>query len=265
MPEETFLQFFSDHIRRGGVVDVEGGASLVSEKSGTPDMSVDVAIGQGWLRKSDTSVYPYRTNSSENVSISNNASGNPRIDTVVVYADLAQSPNTDASNVILYASVDGTPASSPTAPSDSDIETAIGANNPYERLATVAVDSGETEILDADITDVRRWPFLKQDTPINTIDYAASITVNMEESNFHEVTLTGNIIVSSFSNMQPGEWSSVKFIQDGSGGHTVTFTPTTNTKSPDISLANGANEETIYLLHKQADGSLDLYLGGKDY
>jgi hypothetical protein len=94
----------------------------------------------------------------ENLTIGANNSGNPRIDAVVAYVDLSASPNSDASNVLKFTVVAGTPASSPVVPSDSEIQAAIGAGNPFIRLAEVLVNNGASIILNSNITDKRISP-----------------------------------------------------------------------------------------------------------
>lgn len=152
-PEESVLQIADDLIASPGV---KGSLHFaVSEKSGTPDLSVDVATGRAYVQKASSNTYPVRSSAIENVVVTSNASGNPRIDTAVLYIDLSAAANTDASNVAKLAIVAGTPAASPSAPDDTAIGTAIGAANPFIRLADIDVASGATQILNANITDIR--------------------------------------------------------------------------------------------------------------
>jgi hypothetical protein len=140
----------------GGIIDIPSGSFEVTEQA-TPDMSVKIALGKAYLPNADNSIsFPIRNYSTpESVIITNNASGNDRIDAVVLYVDLSETPNADSSNVAKLVAIAGTPAASPSAPSDGDIESEIGAANPYIRLANVEVANGATSILDADILDKR--------------------------------------------------------------------------------------------------------------
>jgi hypothetical protein len=116
-------------------------------------MSVDVAAGRAYVLGSDA--YPVRSTDVENKTVTANSSGNPRIDTVVLYIDKAASPNSDSSNVAKLMVVAGTAAASPSVPSDSTIQTAVGAGNPFIRLANLAVANGTSSVTSANITDVR--------------------------------------------------------------------------------------------------------------
>jgi hypothetical protein len=83
----------------------------------------------------------------------------------VLYIDLGASPNTDISNVAKAIAVQGTPAASPVAPLDAAIQTAIGASNPFIRLADVAVANGAVSIVTANILDQRAEVFFYQVNP----------------------------------------------------------------------------------------------------
>lgn len=156
-PEEMLNQLLNLMVNASGIVSPTDDNHFLVEEADTPDMSVDVRQGYAYIKKSDGSmVYPVRLYDTDaNVAISANASGNSRIDAVVLYIDLGASANTTATNVAKLTTVEGTPAGSPTAPSDGDISTEIGASNPFIRLADVTVENGETTILDADIADQR--------------------------------------------------------------------------------------------------------------
>lgn len=143
-------------IETSGVFDKDAGDMLVSEKP-APSLAVLVAMGAAWVRKTDGSmVYPASLEVEDaEVAVVANASGNPRIDAVVLYVDLAEAPNTDATNIAILSVVQGAPSATPSAPSDAAIAAAIGAANPFIRLANVTVANGVSEILDADIEDTR--------------------------------------------------------------------------------------------------------------
>jgi len=143
-------------VSASGIVDKDTNGFLI-EQQASPNMTVKVNLGKAIAITTDKSMaYPIRLSSAvSSVTIDQNASGNPRIDAVVLYIDLAASPNADISNVAKLTKVNGTPAGSPTAPSDSDISTAIGASNPFIRLPNVTVASGATSIQTANIADTR--------------------------------------------------------------------------------------------------------------
>ena len=152
-PETSVLQTVTD------LVSVQGVKSLpddfeITEK-GTPDLSVDVSDGRAFVQRTISNAYPVRSTATENLTVTANASGNPRIDTVVLYIDLSASANTDASNVAKLEIVEGTPGASPSPPDDTEVGLEIGSANPFMRLADVDVASGASQIFDADITDLR--------------------------------------------------------------------------------------------------------------
>lgn len=154
---EEIVNFLSSRvIEVGGVFDKVGGDFLCEEQA-VPDMTVKVNEGYAFIPTTDgVMVYPIRSyDGAYSATIGANASGNPRIDTIVLYIDLAETPNAAVTDVAKMAVVAGTPAASPSAPTDFAIGTDIGASNPFIRLANVAVSSGETAINNADITDLR--------------------------------------------------------------------------------------------------------------
>jgi len=129
--------------RNWGVISPETGSLAVSQKSGTPDMSVDVAVGWALFES-----MPKENESTTNVVLSAAHGSLPRKDIIVM------------SNAGVISKVDGTP------------ETADppGQTGPYTKapappaipstsiiLAEVYVAPGVTQIFDADITD-RRAP-----------------------------------------------------------------------------------------------------------
>ena len=126
---------------------VEAGDLEVTEKSGTPDMSVDVAGGAAWIRGDEATyqgTYFVENRGTTNLTISAADPTNPRIDLVVAKVeDSAYSGATDAWSL---AVVTGTPAGSPSAPSAPDNSIT---------LAQVAVAASASSITDANITDTR--------------------------------------------------------------------------------------------------------------
>lgn len=125
-------------------------------QNATPNMTVQVAIGVAYVKKSDGSnTYVTNLDATATANISNNASGNPRIDSLVIKIDLGVTPNSDANNVSTLVVVQGTPAASPSAPDDSTIQAAVGAGNPFLRLADITVANGAVSITNANIADKR--------------------------------------------------------------------------------------------------------------
>ncbi len=153
LTEQQVAHFDLDTIYNTGILDFLSNHWLVSQHNPL-GMTLDIAVGRGFFVKT-TMVYEGYTDAVENVTITANNSGNPRVDAVVIYVDLGASADATASNVLKTLVVAGTPAGSPVAPIDSAIQTAVGAGNPFVRLANVAVANGASQITDANITDMR--------------------------------------------------------------------------------------------------------------
>ncbi len=135
----------------GGASGVASATALaVTEKSGTANMSVDVAAGGAFVagtRADDQGAYHAYNDDTVNVSISAADATNPRIDRVLVQIrDGAQDVGLTQNDARIFVE-EGTPAASPTAPTISVAD--------YIELAQVTVPASATSITDSDITDVR--------------------------------------------------------------------------------------------------------------
>lgn len=122
----------------------------VSEKSGTPDMSVDVAGGRCLVKGGESTyqgLYLVHNRGTENVTISPADATNARKDLVVARVrDSSESGATDSWDLFV---VEGTPAASPVP------DTASIPDNAHV-LALVDVAALATSIVDANITDLRK-------------------------------------------------------------------------------------------------------------
>ncbi len=128
------------------------------EQQGTPNMTVKVNTGKAYIFNSAlTMAYQSYLDAIGSGTITANASGNPRIDAVVIKIDTGVTPNNLASNVATIVVVAGTPAASPVAPLDAAIQTSIGAGNAFFRLANVTVANGAASITTANISDTRTF------------------------------------------------------------------------------------------------------------
>ncbi len=126
------------------------GHLAVSEKSGTPNMSVDVAAGGVFVastRSAAQGVYHAYNDAVENVAIAAADPTNPRIDRILVQIRDEAQDAALTQNDARFLVVQGTPAAVPVAPS-------ITVDDYYE-LAQVEVAALATSITDADITDQR--------------------------------------------------------------------------------------------------------------
>jgi hypothetical protein len=164
------------------------------EQQTTPDMSVKVNTGKAHVKKADDSnAYVTELDTAANVNISSNTSGNPRIDALVIKVDLGVTPNEYGDNVPSLVVVEGTPAASPEAPTDEEIQTEVGSGNPFLRLANITVANGATEITDANIADQRvgiQIRFLSGylSKRVNTIASSATPTPNADTQDMFVIT-----------------------------------------------------------------------------
>lgn len=127
---------------------VGAGALAVTEKSGTPNMSVDVAAGAAFIAGelgAAPGTYHVYNDAVKNLAISAADATNPRKDLVV--ARVYDSFYSGATNSWALEVVTGTPAASPAEPTVPD--------NCYV-LALVDVAAGATSITNANITDRRK-------------------------------------------------------------------------------------------------------------
>lgn len=121
--------------------------------------NVLVAVGD---LKIDYNDYAYTawhdTAAGEVVSIATADTSNPRIDRIIAYIDRGATPSgTNNPGIFKLMAVAGTPAASPTKTSDANVQTAVGAGNPWCELATVRVNANATTISNSNITDTRTF------------------------------------------------------------------------------------------------------------
>lgn len=132
----------------------------VSQRGAGANMSVDVAIGDAIIQRSDgTYGHPAWNDAVYNQAIAAADGSNPRRDIVVMYIDYNETPSTGVANntngVVKITSVSGTAAGSPVDPSNATIQSAVGSGNPFIKLARVRVAAGATSISNSVIDDLR--------------------------------------------------------------------------------------------------------------
>lgn len=135
-------------------------ALKVSQRAAGVNLSVDVAIGDALIPRSDgTYAHPAYNDAVYNQVIATADGSNPRRDIIVMYIDYGQTPSTGVSNntngVVKIKSVAGTPAGSPSDPSSATIQSSVGSGNPWIYLARVRVGTGVTTIANSVIDDLR--------------------------------------------------------------------------------------------------------------
>lgn len=139
---ETQFSLWSKNLTpggRGGVIGVPGDTNLKVTGSSS-GMQVSVALGNAIVRG-----FFYQSTAAETLTIGT-ASTNPRIDSVVVRLN-------PTANTIVLAVVQGTPATSPVAPTLTQTD----SGNFEMLLATVAVAANVTTIAAGAVTDLRTF------------------------------------------------------------------------------------------------------------
>lgn len=225
LPEQSVAHLTHDLIFRSGIVDLNSDHFLVEENNPTA-REVVVNEGRAYFKKTSMTYSGY-TDDAEVVSIAANNSGNPRISALVAMLDLSATPDADGQGVLSFVEVLGTPASSPTTPSDEDIQLEIGAGNPFVRLANITVANAATQILNANISDQRTRTVLSPivlDPGIITAVDGSTVTFDLGSGAHkkHKVTLGGNRTLA-LSNVMVGQTFMIDIIQDATGSRTVTW------------------------------------------
>lgn len=138
-------------------------SGMLVKQNSTPNMTVLVEHGSALLNKNTTSASVAEIKSDTSVTIDTANTSNPRIDTVVIYEDTSVAiPTVEASywqdgagGRFKIVSLPGTAAAVPTALTDTNIQSAIGAGKPWTRLADITVPANSTTILNSNIADKR--------------------------------------------------------------------------------------------------------------
>lgn len=161
---EEEMNFVQKFLLDQGVLNTEGadwedffanGDLKVTERGAGANMSVDVA--PGWaiistIRNSISFKIFCQSIGVTNLPVTANSSGNNRVDAVIMKVARLVEPNILANNIVTLEVVEG----DDTSPlSDNDIQTAIGANFDFIRLADITVPDSTSDIEDGDIADTR--------------------------------------------------------------------------------------------------------------
>lgn len=158
-------------VAMGGATDEEGAYKFlgqlfrpgysqglaVTQRGAGANMSVDVSAGGAMTVTSAVIAYYGWISATENVTGITSDPGNPRRAIVVAYVDLAliSAAVTNNDGAFKFKVVLGTAAGSPVDPSDPTIQSSVGAGNPWTKLARLQIAAGATNIVNADITDLR--------------------------------------------------------------------------------------------------------------
>lgn len=123
-------------------------------------LGMSVLIGVGDFKIDTGSGYAYMgwNSAALAVTIATSDPANPRIDAIVLYVDKGAATSASPPNnpgIIKAMAIAGTPAGVPSAPNNTVIQAAVGAGNPYIKLAEVRVNAAVTQITNSNITDTR--------------------------------------------------------------------------------------------------------------
>lgn len=128
---------------------------VVSAGSG---MNANIAAGDGLISTGTSSARRIQSTATESVAVAAASASFNRIDSVVAYIDNGVTPSTgvvdNTNDVLKFASVAGTAAATPTAPSGATIQAAIGSGNPYMILANVLVPQSAANLSGATFTNM---------------------------------------------------------------------------------------------------------------
>ncbi len=123
-------------------------------------MNVSISTGDGLISTGTGFARRIGTDAVNTVPVTAASSANPRIDAVVAYIDNAVTPTVNVvdntNDILKFKVVAGTAAASPTRPTDSQIQTSVGAGNPFMVLAYVTIPTGATSTSIATFVDVRK-------------------------------------------------------------------------------------------------------------
>lgn len=151
MEANDHMHISEDFLVNAGVVS---STDYAVSQAAAPGKKVTVAGGVSYVLNSNYSAlslseqkyWRCKMGGTTDVNITDNTSGNARIDIICIKVDTTATPDGEATNVASLVVVEGTPAASPTVPATPD---------DHLKLAEVAVANGFASIVNANITDKR--------------------------------------------------------------------------------------------------------------
>lgn len=150
-----------------GMEVVAGSGMNVTVKSGTASVGKDPS-------------YDINIIGTESVSVGAASPSNPTNTLIVAYVDRDVAGSTavtdNTNDVFKLKAISGAAAATPSDPTASAIQAAIGAANPFIVLARVLKRAGTTSIIDSDITDLRKMITLR-DGRINKPEIISNGTI----------------------------------------------------------------------------------------
>lgn len=180
-----------------GMEVVAGSGMNVTVKSGTASVGKDPS-------------YDINITGTESVSVGAASPSNPMNALIVAYVDRDVAGSTavtdNTNDVFKLKAVSGAAAATPSDPTTSAIQAAIGAANPFIVLARVRKQAGATSVTAGDIVDLRKMITLRSGriNDSNIIDDSTIQSQNLDSSSLLTFsadsvsqTISGNILVQA--------------------------------------------------------------------
>lgn len=126
----------------------------------SPSMVLNISEGAAMIPFSTYS-YGVWSDSAEEIIIPGADSSNNRVDSVIAYVDRTMNFNASQTNNpggLKFKVISGTASSNPVPPTPSQVQSNIGAGNPYIVLANVAVNRGVSAITTSSIDNTAKHP-----------------------------------------------------------------------------------------------------------
>jgi len=227
------ISFVHKHLLDEGIIADNDGAKglLVKENSPTPDADVLIETGKALIEITKNSVtwkVALISDAQETVTVPSNSTGSVRVDAVIARVDTDTEPNLLKNNVGTIELVQGD-GTSPL--SDSDIDTALGDNDGWVRLADIYTPDSFSQITNSEITDRRT---ITKENPavelaLKKISTFKPFTVRAKDTPTQELEVSSGTVMFNDSN-------TVKF----SGGTSPTFPDPSSNPRIDLLVLNSS-------------------------
>lgn len=227
------------------------GTGLQVTQQSTPALGVQVSAGQYRIPTgTGAGAYAYTgwSDAATNVAITTADPANPRISAIVIYVDKGAATSASPPNnpgIAKFASVNGTAGAVPVAPNDATIQAAVGAANPFIRLANVTVAAAGTTVLNAAISDQRVFVTSATDIVNNaSLQNLAVSTAKLQDSSVTTAKIAN--LAATTPKVKP---TYVQFA--GNNGASRQSTPTANTTyvvtGTSFNYTSGATAEVLFV------------------
>lgn len=169
--------------------NVLGSDSLKVKQNSPLGRSVLVSSGQYKIDTLNDYSYTGWNTSDAVVNISTADPANPRITVIVAYVDKDEVTSPSPPNnpgITKLIAVDGTAGAVPVVPDNTVVQAQVGAGNPYIILANITVGTNATQIVNADIVDVRQLISLES----NLVGSNSLIDNSVTSSKLNDLSVT---------------------------------------------------------------------------